>query len=184
MYRIIFYVILIQGFLTIQVNAFETYGGSWSNSDVRDLDWMVKSGIDYYWDVRDAVTDATASWQNCVESDCPDFNRVTSNEEVYIRDSDIQQGYLAATLNNPDWTSTYTYSTIWVNEYWQDEGYYENPTHLQSVLAHELGHTLGLAHENDWGAIVLMYWTDASFLDCGIYEPTTDDLNGVDDIYG
>ena len=51
-------------------------------------------------------------------------------------------------------------------------------------MAHELGHTLGLEHENDWGAIVLMYYTDEPFLDNGIIEPELDDINGVDAIYG
>ena len=168
----------------VQVFAYETYGGSWSDTNVRDLDWKVKTGIDYYYDIRDAASGATASWEDCVESDCPDFNQVSSGEEVYILDYYEEDGYLMATLNSPGWTSTYTYSRIWVNEYWLDQSYYESPEHMQGVMAHELGHTLGLAHEDDYGAIVLMYPTDLFWWDCGIYQPEQDDFSGVVSIYG
>jgi hypothetical protein len=168
----------------VPVNAYETFGGSWSDTNVRDLDWKVKSGIDYYYDIGDAASGATASWQDCVESDCPDFNQVSSGYEVYILDYYDDYGYLMFTVNDPDWTSTYTYSRIFVNEYWLDESYYENPQHMQGVMAHELGHTLGLAHEDDYGAIVLMYPTDLFWWDCGIYQPEYDDISGVVSIYG
>lgn len=176
--------LIILGMSVSAVLSYETLGGSWTSTDVRDLDWLVKSGIDNYWDIRYAVDDATSSWNDVVESGCPDFDRVTSNELVYILDKEETNGPLAETLNSPDWTSTYNYSRIWVNQYWLDELYYESPEHLQSVMAHELGHTLGLNHENDYGAIVLLYWTDLSYLDNGIYEPVLDDINGVDSIYG
>lgn len=42
----------------VPVNAYETFGGSWSDTNVRDLDWKVKSGIDYYYDIGDAASGA------------------------------------------------------------------------------------------------------------------------------
>ena len=168
---------------SITVNAYVILGGSWSDSDVRDLDWRIKEGIDHYWIIWDAVEGATASWEDLVEIGWPVFNEVESGEKVYILDSYEEYGYLMRTLNYPNWTSTYNYSKIWVNEYWFDEAYYDGEIHVQAVMAHELGHTLGLGHETYYGPQVLMYPTDAFYWECGIHGPTWDEHDGLYAIY-
>jgi len=54
--------------------------------------------------------------------------------------------------------------------------------HKQNSIGHELGHSVGLDdHSSDKGA--LLYETCASFHDCNISTPQTDDKNGVKKIY-
>ena len=51
----------------------------------------------------------------------------------------------------------------------------------EGVAAHEVGHTLGLAHSN---SCVLMNPTTPDRTNCGVYTPQQDDINGVRAIYG
>lgn len=103
--------------IAIKAYSYETFGGSWTDSDVRDLDWRINSSIDHYWDIKDATIDATNSWQDCVEIGCPDFDMVTSNERVFIQDYYKEASFLAATHNDPTFWDTYSKSTIEINEY-------------------------------------------------------------------
>ena len=48
-------------------------------------------------------------------------------------------------------------------------------------MCHELGHVLGL---QDYSGAYIMNPTDWIYTSLGIFEPQTDDINGVDAIYG
>lgn len=85
--------------------------------------------------------------------------------------------------------------------YWVDKkvvaavnNYYNSgsPSRRQGVAVHELGHAIGLAHENDSYAcpgggqefIAIMYFSDARFTgSCAVFTPTADDKNGAQALY-
>lgn len=60
-------------------------------------------------------------------------------------------------------------------------GFYPTGYNLFIVLAHELGHSLGLSHSNDPGA--LMYPT-YSYTDPNEFLLPQDDIDGIQAIYG
>lgn len=73
---------------------------------------------------------------------------------------------------------------MYINTAHIDDRTYLDNRHFQGVLAHELGHVLGLAHENDYRPTVIIYRDDSFYRDDGIYTPQNDDINGVRYIYG
>jgi hypothetical protein len=73
---------------------------------------------------------------------------------------------------------------VQVNSYYT-AGYSTNER--VSVTTHEFGHALGLAHNNPStcsGRPVMYYATPGRYTQCGIYTPQTDDINGINHIYG
>ncbi len=161
------------------VKAYEFLGYEWSYSDIRDLTYKVDSNCDHYAYIVDTSYYASSSWNNIVSSGCPNLNEVTSGDLVYITDYEDPYGDLAYTYV---WHSGgYYYSSIiYINDYKIDVTYYTDNLHFQFVVCHEMGHTLGLAHES--GSVV-MYPYDSVYLDLGIYQPTTDDENGIVALY-
>lgn len=51
---------------------------------------------------------------------------------------------------------------------------------IKGIAAHELGHAIGLAHTN--GCVLMTPYTSTRN-SCGIYTPTSDDVNGVNSLY-
>lgn len=55
----------------------------------------------------------------------------------------------------------------------------------QQVMAHEVGHLLGLAHNNPaLCSVPIMYYSSARYFTCGFILPQQDDINGVKSLYG
>jgi len=72
-----------------------------------------------------------------------------------------------------------SYDSVWLNQYYTNN---ENAQQVQSTAAHELGHVLGLAHNNNTTA-VLMYYSLARWNQSGVDTPQQDDINGDSYIY-
>jgi hypothetical protein len=169
---------------TVPVHAFELLGGQYSSTDISDMDYKVSPYADHKTQIQNAASPAGTSWEDIVDSDTPDWIEVTSGTyEVYISDYDDAYGYLGWTYNDPS-TGTTDSSIIWINDWYIDQSYYTDSNHFQWLLAHEMGHVQGLAHESDFGPTVLMYPYDATYTSNGIYTPQSDDEDGIEDLYG
>lgn len=60
-------------------------------------------------------------------------------------------------------------------------------TQRQSVAAHEFGHAFGLSHSNQSvcpGMPLMDGTTSVRWGQCGVYTPQSDDVNGINHIYG
>jgi|GEM_PF-3366913 len=178
-------VVILEVLLSANTFAYELLGGRWTDSDVKDLSYRVKSGIPYVSDIREVFADAAASWENTVAYGVPHFYEVSSGEKIIVNAYYEEYGALAYAYADPSlYAYPYEYAYIHVNTYYLDVAYYLSYEHFQGVLAHEIGHILGLAHETEYGPIVLMWPTDEFYIECGIYEPTLDEIYGVMDLYG
>jgi Matrixin len=74
--------------------------------------------------------------------------------------------------------STITSAVAYLNYYYTRN---ETSSTARGIAAHELGHALGLAHET--GCPIMVAYTNLR-KNCRVYEPTSDDINGVNAIYG
>lgn len=78
--------------------------------------------------------------------------------------------------------SNYLVANAYYNTYYTN-GY--GPYGKRQVMAHELGHTIGLweASGNSCSGLALMYPNSARYYTCGIYTPQQDEINGVNYLY-
>lgn len=105
---------------------------------------------------------------------------VRSDRIVWISDTTVAMGETANDGRTGDaaWSSNWGCSTITIfNAPWG-----QNPSKQQACAAHEIGHALGLMHNEGWGANgSIMYPTVTKMTITG---PTGHDMKGVKYLYG
>lgn len=74
-------------------------------------------------------------------------------------------------------SGSFNYAHVLLN-YYYTSGY--SSATKQGVAAHELGHAMGLGHTN---GCVLMTPNTPTRNSCGIYGPTSDEVNGINSLY-
>ena len=152
--------------------AYKLLGGKWPNNIVTAL---------YYNDISSyetAVEDAADDWSD--ESIKPNLYEVPHPGDHFVGICDVNnKWYIAATQLFPDPESTYDFAIIRCNT---DKMGSLHP-YQQYIIAHEFGHVLGLAHVNNkW--VLMHYTTEAYDPPYNVRGPKTDDVNGVNAIYG
>jgi len=134
-----------------------------------------------YYDIssyEDEVDDAADDWSD--ENIKPNFYETPSGPECDIEITDVDgKPWIAFTNLYPDYDEEYYFATIRCDTDDMD-GFSHSKN--QYVIAHELGHVLGLDHESGEGW-VLMYPTTAAY-NHGVRGPEDDDVDGVNAIYG
>jgi hypothetical protein len=180
-------VIFLTAFLSsmvfsMPVSAYELEGGEWSYTRIRDLRYKIDSDDSHYSEICTLSDSAAPSWNNRASQGCPYLHRVTGTDDIFQTYESFDNSILGESYWGPA-ESTYTWGIVYINTYYYDNSYYENNNHKKSIIAHEYGHILGLMHELDYGALVLMYNSDQNYTDYLIYTPTQDDTNGIDYLY-
>lgn len=187
-YIISIFVILFGFPYYVLVGGYTLQGPSWSCSDVSGLGWFVLPRSNYRTYIINSLTAADDHWNGVVKSTpvlIPWFYKSPSRSlaEIIIKSRDKGDNRVLATtrlvVNGNRIVKVY----ITVNSYYLENGYYLSNEHFYFVLNHELGHALGLGH-NNLDDNVLMYPTDRPYRIYGIFYPVTDDIEGVTQLYG
>lgn len=114
------------------------------------------------------------------------FVAASTNYAVYASESNFgATGYDGITYPGDCGTDglTVPITQAWGNTYYM--GSYTNGKRY-SVMVHELGHALGLAHNEEHGnctVVQIMYSSSSRYDNCGIEYPKSDDIAGVNSLY-
>jgi hypothetical protein len=77
-----------------------------------------------------------------------------------------------------------TQATVKVNDFYFDSDLYDNANYRQRVLCQEVGHTLGLDHQDEAGALSCMNEDGGAYYDPDYISPNAHDFEQLETIYG
>ncbi|MFD5426574.1 matrixin family metalloprotease [Streptomyces sp. NPDC127084] len=71
-------------------------------------------------------------------------------------------------------------NTAWINRKYADS---YPAAKRKSIFVHEIGHALGLAHEDDLGCAIMNEGSYTRYDECGLHVPAADDIAGANALY-
>jgi len=129
-----------------------------------------------------AVNDAARDWTSIATPNHPYLHQYwPPPHQIYVRNvqvNDIWDGMcIIYDYNNDDYLD---FADIYINYHWT---WNYSRQKVRSVAGHEFGHSLGLWDE--WDEQCLEYpVTSTRFDQWGIFKPTQDEIDGINDYYG
>lgn len=163
---------------TPQAAAYSTFGGSWGGQPGPGgccAHLVVNVAAAQQQADIDAWNNARAAWNSSTALLYFD----PGSSQLYALDTNRPDAaWDGFTDNQPCLTCTYTTAYLYINF-----AYTQNypPEKTQSVAAHELGHTAGLAHAD--GCVLMVGDSTTRWDTCRVNGPQQDDVNGINSIY-
>lgn len=167
---------LVVGMAAAPANAYATFGCRWVSNNVSVLsyppagytivnsnaknDWSNNTDVNFF---TGSAADVSINYNN---------QGLTGWSGIASGSSGCSGGYYSTTI------------PIVINRYYTD-GY--TSSQRQSVITHELGHSIGLAHvgtaSTACSSVTIMNPTDSRRFTCSRYSTVADDRNGANAIY-
>lgn len=149
------------------VSAYDDLGGKWTTSTVDELEYYDRTDISQ-------VSFMVGRWNG--KNIKPYMTEIQDPEAAQVEFQEVtNKNYDGKTTLYPSDTSNpYTYCLIYICTD-RLSGYTSN--RIKYICGHEIGHCYGLAHEFVETAIMDPWWSAP-------YDPTSDDVDGVNSIYG
>ena len=153
-------------------------GGRWQSNPTYN-----SSGLVMQAQVNSAIQDWNSALSSVDSSITISYSTAASATLGITENFFGYTGWNAMGTPGPDpYSGTYTYAGISLNRTYMD-GF--SNTKRRAIIAHEVGHILGLAHYNSSSPRSLMYYAGSSvyFDDWGIYSPQAFDVSELGLIY-
>jgi len=134
---------------------------------------------------REAANSSLNDWENINAVNPPDFHPYdpdNPNEpHISIWDPyrpDVRWDGRAIIWHHDGWIF---FVEIQINEYYTSTYEFNK---VRSVTGHELGHALGLGDESASKPVLMNKYTSYRYDEFGIYQPTQDEVDGINYLYG